>query len=275
MKRAKLLRIGIVGCGAIGSSLAEAINNDFRNQARLCGLYDIVFEKSLKLALKLRRRRLAYKDAASLMRSADLIIEATHADFSYNIARQAILEKCDVMIMSVGGILRKYKELSRLAKRHQAKVYVPSGAISGLDAVKASSISKIKSVTLTTIKPVTAFGNIAYISEKKINLNAVRKEEVIFQGSALEATKYFPQNVNVAAALSLAGIGPQKTKVRIIASALARRNTHEIEVVSQAGKIMTRTENVIHPENPKTSYLAVLSAIANLKQILQPVRIGT
>jgi len=269
------MKIGIVGCGAIGSSLAEAINNDFRNQARLCGLYDIVFEKSLKLALKLRRRRLAYKDAASLMRSADLIIEATHADFSYNIARQAILEKCDVMIMSVGGILRKYKELSRLAKRHQAKVYVPSGAISGLDAVKASSISKIKSVTLTTIKPVTAFGNIAYISEKKINLNAVRKEEVIFQGSALEATKYFPQNVNVAAALSLAGIGPQKTKVRIIASALARRNTHEIEVVSQAGKIMTRTENVIHPENPKTSYLAVLSAIANLKQILQPVRIGT
>ncbi|MFZ2357253.1 MAG: aspartate dehydrogenase domain-containing protein, partial [Candidatus Omnitrophota bacterium] len=87
--------------------------------------------------------------------------------------------------------------------------------------------------------------------------------------------KYFPQNINVAAILSIAGIGAVKTKVRIVASPKISRNIHQIEITSEAGKVFTRTENVLHPGNPKTSYLAFLSAVATLKQILEPVKIGT
>jgi aspartate dehydrogenase len=98
---------------------------------------------------------------------------------------------------------------------------------------------------------------------------------VLFCGPAKEAVKYFPQNINVAAVLSLAGIGAGKTIVRIIASQAVNKNIHEISVEAQAGNIATRTENILHPENPKTSFLAVLSAQAVLKQILEPVKIGT
>jgi aspartate dehydrogenase len=98
---------------------------------------------------------------------------------------------------------------------------------------------------------------------------------VLFSGKAKEAVKFFPQNINVAAVLSLAGIGSSKTKVKIIASSKVKRNIHEIEIESEAGRVFTRTENLIHPDNPKTSFLAVLSAASLLKQILSPLRIGT
>jgi len=114
-----------------------------------------------------------------------------------------------------------------------------------------------------------------FISEKKIKLGQIKKDRVLFHGAAEEAVRHFPQNINVAALLSLAGIGPRRTRVKIVASPRARANTHEIEIISEAANVTSRTCNVLHPDNPKTSYLAVLSAIATLKQILEPVKIGT
>jgi aspartate dehydrogenase len=103
----------------------------------------------------------------------------------------------------------------------------------------------------------------------------LKKDKILFSGTAAQAVKYFPQNINVAAVLGLAGMGMHKTKVRIIASPSVRKNIHEILIESKAAKIFTRTENILHPQNPKTSYLAVLSAMATLKQILQPIKTGT
>jgi aspartate dehydrogenase len=113
------------------------------------------------------------------------------------------------------------------------------------------------------------------VLKSKVNLQNLTEDTVIFEGDAYSAIRLFPQNINVAATLSMAGIGPEKTLVRIVASPNITRNMHELEIESEAGRIVTRTENVIHPDNPKTSYLAVLSAIAVLKQVLSPVRIGT
>ena len=272
----KLLKIGIVGCGAIGTSLAKIIVRDFSKEAKLAALYDKIGACAEKLAGHvLKNRSLAALTLEDLLGRSELVIEAADASSSWDIARQALSRGRDIMIMSVGGVVSRLPGLNRLAKRYGAKVYIPSGAISGIDALKAAALGKIKKVTLTTRKNPLAFKRVKYLQQKKINLAKIKKEKVLFSGSASQAVRFFPQNINVAAVLSLAGIGQDKTKVTIIASPKVHKNIHEIKIESAAGIIFTRTENILHPDNPKTSYLAVLSAAATLKQILQPARIGT
>lgn len=273
---AKLLKIGIVGCGAIGSSLAKAIVSDFSDKAQLAGLYDIDVEKAYKLASKFKSQKLAFLNLDGLINKVDLAIEATNGDCAFEIAKRAISISCDVMIMSVGGIIKQCKELAALAREKNCRIFIPSGALCGIDGLKAAACNKINKVILTTKKPPKAFVGVPYILKKKIRLDNITEDTVLFEGNALSAIRFFPQNINVAATLSLAGIGPEDTLVRIVASAgEAAKNIHELEIESDAGRIITRCENVIHPDNPKTSYLAVLSAIATLKQILEPIKIGT
>jgi len=269
------LKIGIVGCGAIGSSLAKVIVKDFGREARLCALFDLDKDKTRKLVKLLKGRILAADDFKSLLKKSDLVIEAASAKVSWDIAKATLSSGKDVMIMSVGGVSGRLKQLTDLAKRNNSKVYIPSGALSGIDAVKASAVGKINKVILTTTKSPLSFKGVKYVEDKGIDLSKIKKETVLFSGKAAEAVKYFPQNINVAAVLSLAGIGENQTQVKIIASPGVIRNTHEVRVESPAASISTRTENVLHPDNPKTSYLAVLSAIAMLKHILEPVVIGT
>lgn len=272
----KRLKIGIVGCGAIGSSLARIICRDFSKSAYLNALYDIRPERSEGLSCEIRKSLNLKSDTLSeLIRKSDLVIEASSARSSFDIARKTLLNGRSIMIMSVGGILGHLNVLEKLAKRKQARVYIPSGAISGVDALKASKLGRITKVVLSTYKNPAAFKGVDYIKKKGFDLDRIKNEKILFNGRAKDAVKFFPQNINVAAVLSLAGIGSSKTKVKIIASKKVKRNIHEIEIESQAGKVFTRTENLIHPDNPKTSFLAVLSAVATLKQILSPVRIGT
>jgi aspartate dehydrogenase len=269
------LKIGIIGCGAIGSSLAGAIILDLAQKTALSGLYDIKKENAVKLAGKLSNLKLVMPDLKSLIRRSDFIIEATRAEDASSIAEEVLSSSRSIMIMSVGGIIGKYQELTALAEKKKVKIFIPSGAICGIDGLKALSVGKISRVVLTTKKPPKAFEGVTYLTKKNINLDGLTEEKVVFDGNADLAVIAFPQNINVAAAISIAGIGPENTVVRIVASPHISRNIHEIEIESEAGKIFTRTENVIHPDNPKTSFLAVLSAIAALKGILSPIKIGT
>lgn len=271
----KPLKIGIVGCGAIGSSLANAIVSDFSDKAQLASLYDIDIENIYRLASKFSNQKLVALNLEDLINRVDLVIEATKADSAFEIAKKTIAAGKDIMIMSVGGIIEHYKELDVLANEKGVSIFIPSGAICGIDGLKAASRSKIHKVTLTTKKPPKAFLGVPYVLKKKIRLDNLNEDAVIFEGNALLAIRAFPQNINVAATLSIAGIGAENTVVRIVASPNLTKNTHEIEIESDAGKIFIRAENIIHPDNPKTSYLAVLSAMATLKQILEPIKIGT
>ena len=272
----KRLKIGIVGCGAIGGSLAKAIVRDFASRAALSALYDIDAQKSKNLSnLLIKNNKLAVGSLKQLVSKSELVIEAASAKSSFKIAKEALAEGRDIMIMSVGGVVASVRELFNLANKKQAKIYIPSGAISGIDGLKSAGMAKINKVTLTTSKNPISFEGVAYIVKKGINLDKIKKDRVLFSGSAQDAVKYFPQNINVAAILSIVGIGPAKTRVKIIASPKTKKNIHEIEIESDAARIFTRTENILHPKNPKTSYLAVLSAVATLKQILEPMRVGT
>lgn len=271
----KLLKIGIVGCGAIGSSLAKAIVKDFSDKTQLISLYDIQLEKAYKLAKELNNPKLVALNLEDLINRIDFVIEATKAESVFEIIKKAILSCRDIMVLSIGGVAEHYKEIAELAQKKNVRVYIPSGAICGIDAVKAASCAKIDKVTLTSKKNPKAFIGVPYVLKRKIRLDAIKEDTVLFEGDALTAIRAFPQNVNVAATLSLAGIGTAHTIVRIVASPNVEKNIHEIEVDSDAGRVFTRTENIVHPDNPKTSFLAVLSAVATLKQVLEPIKIGT
>jgi len=270
------LKIGIVGCGAIGSSLAKAIVKDFPKEAKLDGLYDLNKAKAEGLSKRLSgSSSLVMVSLKQLIAKSELIIEAASAKVSWVVARYTLTSGKDIMIMSVGGVANRLKQLTALAKKNGGRVYIPSGALCGIDAVKAAGLGKIKKITLTTTKHPLSFKGVKFVEDKGIKLSGIKKDTLLFSGTAREAVKFFPQNINVAAVLGLAGVGVNKTLVRIIASSRVKRNIHEIKVEAGAGNISGRTENILHPDNPKTSFLAVLSAVAMLKQILEPVVIGT
>lgn len=269
----KKLKVGIIGCGAIGSILAKACVDNLKNKVDLIGICDINRARTEALKKKLKIN-ICILPLNKLIRKSDLIIEAAAAGFSGKIAAKAVSAGKDVMVMSVGGLLNRLR-LFEKAKRKGCRIYLPSGAICGLDGVKAAKIGRIKSATLVTRKPPGGLEGAPYIKQKGINLKAIKKDRIIFSGSASEAVKNFPKNINVSAVLSLAGIGAKKTDVNIVVSPESKRNIHEIELKGDFGRIFTRCENVPSKANPKTSMLAALSAIATLKGILEPVRIGT
>lgn len=270
------LNIGIVGCGAIGSSLAKIVKKRFPLQAKVAALYDKDTLKAKDLSkLISKNKNLAVNTLHELISSSEFIIEAASSAASWEIAKNTLTRGRSIMVMSVGGIASHLQEARRLAIRYKSKVYIPSGAISGIDALKAAKIAGIKKVVLTTIKNPRSFQGVKFVEDKKLELDKIKKDTELFFGPAKEAVKYFPQNINVAAVLSIAGKGAEKTYVKIIASPKTAKNIHEINFESNSGKVTTRTENLLHPDNPKTSYQAVLSAAAVLKQIFDPVIVGT
>lgn len=268
-----MLRVGIVGCGAIGQEIALAIDGGLV-AAELCAVCDVDRARAEALARRLRGGTKALGQPETIQVS-DLVVEATSQAVAPGIIREVLTASRDVLVMSVGGLLRHYDELRGLAERAGRRIYVPSGAIAGLDAVKAAMVGTVTSVVLTTRKPPRGLQGAPYVVEHKIDLDGLREASVIFSGPAAQAVPAFPANINVAAALSLAGIGPDRTTVRILADPGCERNTHEIEVEGDFGRLLLRAENVPSPSNPKTSRLAALSAVALLRRLTATVVIGS
>jgi len=268
------LKVGIVGCGAIGTGMARGIKKDFGKHCQVTGLFDIAFDKVEHLAKELKLRAVQKKSIPQLIKSCDCMIEAVSAQSTNEIIQKALHAKKDVLAMSVGKLLNA-KNLFRLAAKQRCHLLLPSGAIAGLDAIKAASLAGIDSLTLTTRKPLSGFQNDSYLKEQGIDINSVHTETVIFQGSVIEAVKNFPRNINVAATLALASGCQDHMIVRIITSPEYRSNSHEIIAKGNFGEIRTQTENTICPENPKTSYLAVLSGLQMLKQYSMGIFVGT
>lgn len=267
-----MIRAGIIGCGAIGGVIADAILHKFSDTIKLVGICDVDKEKARALLEGLRAGARIFS-RKELIKKCDIIIEAASSKVSYEIAKETLGAGKDVMIMSTGGLLGK-TDIFELAKKKDARIYLPSGAICGLDGIKSAIAAKVKSITLTTKKPPAGLKGAPYVVEKNIDLDSIKKETVIFEGTAEEAVKGFPKNVNVAATLSLCGLGPKNTKVRIVTSPEYKSNIHEVEVEGDFGRLKAITENVPMPHNPKTSYMAALSAIATLKNIISNIVIG-
>ena len=267
------LKVGIIGCGTIGSELAIACQTILKERIDLAGICDADEKKAATLQKSLKNNVPVLK-LEDLISKSDLLVEAASAKISADILVEATKNKKDILIMSIGGLLGK-ESLLKKADDAGIKVYLPSGALCGVDGLKSASVGRIDSVRLTTRKPLKGLEGAPYLKEKNIKLQDVKEETVIFDGTAVEAMKGFPQNVNVCAALSLAGIGADKTRVKIVTSPGYTKNIHEVQISGEFGNILTRTENVPSRSNPKTSQLAVFSAIATLKGIVRNVRVGT
>ncbi|MBU1044100.1 MAG: DUF108 domain-containing protein [Candidatus Omnitrophica bacterium] len=268
-----MIKVGVCGCGTIGSYLINVILKKYSNCICLVGVSETNPESLKSLSSSLKKKMLNFS-LEELVRKSDLIIEAAHASVVPELLELVIKHKKQVMLMSVGGVLTK-RGLFEKIKDNKIKMYIPSGAIAGLDALKAARMGKIKSVKLTTRKPVAGLIGAPYLMKNKINLKSIKKDKVVFSGSALKAVECFPKNINVAAILSLAGLGATKTKVCIVASPITKRNTHTIEIKGDFGTILTCTENVPSKLNPKTSMMAILSALATLDGIMSNLKIGT
>ncbi len=267
-----MLKIGIIGCGAIGTILAKSI--DQNPKAQIVALNDIDETKTENLKNTLLASTPKITTLDQLTDASDLIIECAHKNAVKKIATATLNKKKDILIMSVSALIEN-PDLCKLAKKNNATIHIPSGAIAGIDALKAALQSSIKSVTLTTTKPKETLGQAPYITENKINIEKIKKKTKIFEGNVIEAIKGFPQNINISATLALAGIGPKKTKVKIIADPKSKTNIHELKITGDFGEITTITKNTPCPGNPKTSYLAPLSAIAKIKDIIEHTKIGT
>lgn len=271
-------KIGLVGCGAIGSELAAAIDSGKVANAKLVALFDIRQESAKKLARQLRRKPAVARTARELAaRDVDLVVEAASQEAVRRYARIFLDSNHDLMIMSVGALLDTalYGNLRRAARKRCRRIYIPSGAIAGIDAIR-SVRHVIEEVTLTTTKSPRGLEGAPFFRKRRIDPRRIKKAQVIYRGSAKEAVKLFPANVNVAAVLSLAGIGGEKTRVRIVADPRMKKNVHEITARGSFGEMHFRVMNIPSPKNPKTSYLAVLSAIECLRSICDDrIGIGT
>ncbi len=268
-----MIAIGLVGCGNIGSQLAHEIQRNFRGTARLIGVTDVQPQQAQRLARTLHPS-VPVLSLKQLIRRCDFLIEAASAQAVEEILPLAIRHRKPTLILSTGALLRNLRWVRQMIQR-KVPLYLPSGALVGLDGIKAAAIGRLRSVILTTRKPARALATAPWVMQRKIRLKRLRRPRLLFRGSALQAAAGFPQNINVAATLALAGIGPARTQVRIIADPRIRTNIHEVEAVGSFGRLLTRTENWASRRNPRTSQLAVQSAIATLRQIVQPLKVGT
>lgn len=268
------IKIGLVGCGAIGAEIARAIDSGVVD-ADLVSVFDHNPQTAIALIENLQHKP-KKSDLDGLVELSDVVVEAASQKAVPAVARAALSKGKRLMIMSVGALTDPalFAEIKELARSHSTQVYIPSGAISGLDALKSASAGRIERITLTTTKNPSGLKGAPYILENEIDLDNLSGPTEIFSGNAIEAVRAFPANVNVAATLYLAA-GEKEVQVRVVADPNIRVNRHEIEVAGDFGRFSTRVENIPSMRNPKTSYLAALSAISTLRSITEPIKIGT
>ena len=276
-------KVGLIGCGTIGSELALAIDTGMVQKAELVVIYDKVENVATELQSKLRNTATrTFSNFSKLISStafmdADIIVEAASQDAVRKFAKTILQLGKDLIIMSVGALVERdvLNELLDLASQKQVHIYVPTGAIAGIDAIR-SVRHLLHSVTITTTKSPKALAGAPFFETARFKVESISHKRVIYEGSAGDAVKKFPTNVNVAAALSLAGLGIDATKVKIIADPSISINQHEITAKGKFGEINIVVRNRPSPNNPKTSYLAILSAIECIRSICnENIRIGT
>lgn len=276
-------RVGIIGCGTIGSELAIAVDSGKVKNASIVALFDAAEHVLLSLGSRIHSSRPStFTDftkfvSSSSFRDTDIIVESASQDAVNRFGKKIVESGKSLIVMSVGALADPLflSELLDIASHNSSRIYVPTGAIAGIDAIR-SVRHLLDSVILTTTKNPRALADAPFFKTTRIDVYAITEKTTIYEGPALDAVRKFPANVNVAAILSLAGIGLERTKVKIIVDPYAKMNQHEIAASGKFGEMILSVRNIQSPTNPKTSFLAVLSAIECLRSACDDsIRIGT
>lgn len=264
-------RIAIAGLGAIGRALARRLAEGVPGVTLACA------------AARDRAKAQAWLDEQKIdcplveldafPQLADLAVECAPAAVLEDVCRPMLQAGKRVMVLSAGALLPR-PHLIELAQAHGGQIIVPTGALLGLDAVSAAAEGTIHSVRMITRKPPNGLVGAPYLVKHNISVEGLNTAKCVFTGTAREAAAGFPANVNVVAALALAGIGPDRTMIEIWADPAVTRNCHSIEVDADSARFTLAIENV-PSENPKTGKITALSALAALRKIHAPLRVGT
>ena len=262
------MRITIVGCGAIGSKLAKAA--DEMEEVKRIYLIDLKKEKAEKLASSLNKA-IVVDSVEDELYHCDLVIEAASQVAAKDILTKTVGRGVDIMVMSVGALVDDdFRDMVfDKAKNCDASIFIPSGALFGTDGLRAASQDELSTVELVSTSGPKSLANIEYFDKQGINVNSIKERKVMYSGTAREAVKLFPQNINIAATIAILGAGFDRTTVTIVLDPDAKTNSHELVVKGAFGVSNSHTNNVPAPDNPSTSYLASLSAIAALKRIIR------
>lgn len=269
--RAATIRVGVVGLGAIGRPVCRALDDGIPGLT-LAGATARDRDRA-ETFLRTLQSKPPFLSLEALVEASDLVVEASTQAHLREIAPATLGRGKDLVVLSCGGLLGR-EDWIALAEKHRCRILVPSGAIAGLDGVKGARVGAITAVTMETRKPPRGLAGAPWIEQQKIDLDAIREETLIFEGPATEACRAFPANVNVVAAFSLAGVGPERTRIRIYAVPGLDRNRHRITVEGEFGTLRLEVENV-PSENPRTGKLSYLSTIALLRDLGAPLRVGT
>ena len=262
------MRIGLIGCGSIGKFLLEKLNNEkLFLDYQICSVFDEREGSKTKLqSLSETYAITVFQDLNQFLQSEiDLVVECANIQ-TVNDYAVRIIEQKDLLLISIGALANSslYDELNSVSKANGTKIYLPAGAIGGLDIIKNANImGGLNAVSLVSRKPVTAFANEEF-----------NEETVLFEGSAKNAIQKYPQNANVAIVLSLAGIGTERTSVKIIADPKVTKNIHAIHAQGVFGEIDITVQNNPSDDNAKTSYLTALSILSALKSLNEQITIG-
>lgn len=257
-----MIKVGVAGAGAIGSAVCRALEKGITGY-ELAGYADLKDDMPFKAP---------HFDFAGLIAASDLLIECLPPAVAPGFIETVLRAGKDIIVISSAALVI-HNDLLNIHKESTSRIIVPSGALVGLDGVNAMKNMRILSARIASTKPPKGFTGAPYVDKMNIDLTRIDTKTRIFEGNALEAAKGFPANVNVAATLSLAGIGPEKTRVEIWADPETNRNTHEIVVETEFSTLEARISNAPDPANPKSSILAAQSIIAALQGLSEPLAV--
>ena len=265
------LKVGIAGLGAVGLNVARRLEEGI--PGLVLAAIAVRDRDKARHNLAGAGERIPIMAAEALAENCDIVIECLPPQLFRSVGLSVIDRGKIFMPLSVGQLLDNWDLLER-AKKTGARILAPTGALLGLDAVRAAAEGTIHSVTMVTRKPPNGLEGAPYLVERGISLKGLKEPTKIFDGSAREGARGFPANVNVAAALSLAGIGPDKTRLEIWADPALSRNTHRIEVDADTARFSMAIEG-IPSENPRTGRIVPLSVIAALRGLVAEIKVGT
>lgn len=267
------ISVAIAGFGAIGFAVAQALDAGKLPGLELAAVSarDVAKAEGRMAGFAKPVPILPYGELAS---RADVVIECLPAAHFAELAESVLSRGKTLIPLSVGALLPR-PELIDLARTKGGTIVVPTGALLGLDAVRACAEGAVESVTLVTRKPPKGLVGAPHLVENDISVADLAEPKLVFQGTAREGARGFPANVNVAAALSLAGIGPDQTTLQIWADPTVIRNTHTVEVEADAARLTMTIENVPTEENPRTGRITALSVLSTLRRMVGPLRVGT
>ncbi len=263
--------VAIGGLGAIGLPLARALDAGVEGLTLIAVAARDHTKAEANLAHFRSKPRIVALDALA---EADIVVEAAPAAVFDEIARAAIEAGRIFVPASVGALLPRMHLVAR-AKATGARIIVPTGALLGLDAVRAAAEGAVESITMVTRKPPGGLAGAPYLKQHGIDVSGLTAPLLVFQGNAFDAAMGFPANVNVAAALAVAGIGPMRTRVEIWADPGVTRNTHTIQVEAEAARFSMTIENVPSEDNPRTGKLTALSVLTCLRGLVSTLKVGS